>query len=105
MKNITSILMTMLAVCFCANAYEHSNNHKKIYVTPKNVVVMKKGIRVQLKENFFLVKNLRADKNGIFVLPSEISSVEKSTYQCPVCGRLFGSRSAFTNHRLYGNCR
>ena len=91
MKILTCVLTAMMAVSSFANADEASNKPQKIYVDPSDVQVAEEGILVTLQDQVVLVKNLRSDRRGFFVLDSEMHSIEKRLHRCychnPECPR------------------
>ena len=85
---------------------------KKVYVEDSSIKVTSKGIVVTKGEYVFLVKAVRVDRKGLFILKKDLArSVAgealraKKVYRCSRCPRVFYSEQELYWHYLEKHSR
>lgn len=96
-----TVLVACFSFCFSAQAETATPVQKRIYINSHAVKVTKGGISIVTEKGLVQVSTLHSDKNGIFVLESEMTLSEKAWYQCPHCGKILKSGREYDGHVPY----
>lgn len=105
-----SFLAIFMFLCSFASTCENCEKPRKIYVTPNEILISENCLVVNVKGIVVPVKAIHSDKNGFFVVESELmtnenSMADKGLYQCPRCGMLFESSRELRNHLIFDHRR
>jgi hypothetical protein len=97
-------LVTTISCCGLFAGTEKPHQGKKLYVDSQAVAVRKNGILVKTQAGNLLVRILRSDEKGIYILEKDVSSAEKGwapdvlRRKCPYCGHWSKNPSAHRKH-------
>ena len=101
MKLLSSLLTVFLLTCVLTTVNASEVKAKKMYVAKEDVQIENGRITVQLPDGVMLVKSLRSDNRGIFVLKTDVVSVEKGSYFCTQCKSWFIDWKEYIKHKQY----
>ena len=101
MKLLSSLLTVFLLTCVLTTVNASEVKAKKMYVAKEDVQIENGRIIVQLPDGVMLVKSLRSDNRGIFVLKTDVLSVEKGSYLCTECNTWCGDWKTYMEHKQF----
>jgi len=103
-------LVATLSCCVLSAGTERPLQGKKLYVDSQSVSVTKEGILVNTPAGALVVKVLRSDEKGVFILERDVRSASKGVsrnryrYIRCECGAEFSNESDYWKHVDSGRC-